>query len=141
MEKVSGEKKFTTLLAALLAAWLLTGAGLLLLSVLMFRFGLDIINGMLDNIRFGLEEEKLSIGITILYVAATFLGGSMAGGRSREKKYLWGLLSGLLYFCILFGISIIRKRTGAIPVRDLILTACLCLGGGTLGGMLVAVHR
>ncbi|MBS1317556.1 MAG: TIGR04086 family membrane protein [Lachnospiraceae bacterium] len=127
MEKVSGEKKFTTLLAALLAAWLLTGAGLLLLSVLMFRFGL--------------EEEKLSIGITILYVAATFLGGSMAGGRSREKKYLWGLLSGLLYFCILFGISIIRKRTGAIPVRDLILTACLCLGGGTLGGMLVAVHR
>ena len=37
MEKVSGEKKFTTLLAALLAAWLLTGAGLLLLSVLMFR--------------------------------------------------------------------------------------------------------
>jgi putative membrane protein (TIGR04086 family) len=127
MEKVSGEKKFTTLLAALLAAWLLTGAGLLLLSVLMFRFGL--------------EEEKLSIGITILYVAATFLGGSMAGGRSREKKYLWGLLSGLLYFCILFGISIIRKRTGAIPVRDLILTACLCLGGGTLGGMLVAVYR
>ena len=127
MEKVSGEKKFTTLLAALLAAWLLTGAGLLLLSVLMFRFGL--------------EEEKLSIGITILYVAATFLGGSMAGGRSREKKYLWGLVSGLLYFCILFGISIIRKRTGAIPVRDLILTACLCLGGGTLGGMLVAVHR
>ena len=127
MEKVSGEKKFTTLLAALLAAWLLTGAGLLLLSVLMFRFGL--------------EEEKLSIGITILYVAATILGGSMAGGRSREKKYLWGLLSGLLYFCILFGISIIRKRTGAIPVRDLILTACLCLGGGTLGGMLVAVYR
>lgn len=127
MEKVSGEKKFTTLLAALLAAWLLTGAGLWLLSVLMFRFGL--------------EEEKLSIGITILYVAATFLGGSMAGGRSREKKYLWGLLSGLLYFCILFGISIIRKRTGAIPVRDLILTACLCLGGGTLGGMLVAVYR
>ncbi len=127
MEKVSGEKKFTTLLAALLAAWLLTGAGLLLLSVLMFRFGL--------------EEEKLSIGITILYVAATFLGGSIAGGRSREKKYLWGLLSGLLYFCILFGISIIRKRTGAIPVRDLILTACLCLGGGTLGGMLVAVYR
>ena len=127
MEKVSGEKKFTTLLAALLAAWLLTGAGLLLLSVLMFRFGL--------------EEEKLSIGITILYVAATFLGGSIAGGRSRAKKYLWGLLSGLLYFCILFGISIIRKRTGAIPVRDLILTACLCLGGGTLGGMLVAVYR
>ncbi len=127
MEKVSGEKKFTTLLAALLAAWLLTGVGLLLLSVLMFRFGL--------------EEEKLSIGITILYVAATFLGGSIAGGRSREKKYLWGLLSGLLYFCILFGISIIRKRTGAIPVRDLILTACLCLGGGTLGGMLVAVYR
>ena len=47
MEKVSGEKKFTTLLAALLAAWLLTGAGLLLLSVLMFRFGL--------------EEEKLEV--------------------------------------------------------------------------------
>ena len=126
MEKTSSEKKSIALLLAVVAALSATGMGVLLLSILMYRFGLD--------------EKKLSVGIIVIYVAATFLGGQIAGRKTKQKKYLWGLLSGVAYFCILFGISMIRKRTGAIPVGELITTACLCIGGGMLGGMLATVH-
>ena len=127
MEKMAIEKRPMALLAAVLLAWLVTGISVLLLSVLMLRLQLD--------------EGKLSVGITVIYATATFFGGSIAGRGTKEKKYLWGMLCGLFYFCILFAVSMIRKRTGAIPVHTLITTVCLCIGGGALGGRSAALRR
>ena len=104
MEKMAIEKRPMALLAAVLLAWLVTGISVLLLSVLMLRLQLD--------------EGKLSVGITVIYATATFFGGSIAGRGTKEKKYLWGMLCGLFYFCILFAVSMIRKRTGAYTDHD-----------------------
>ena len=66
---------------------------ILLLSLLLYRFGLS--------------ENIVSIGITGIYVLATFLSGFLAGKREQTKRFLWGLLMGLLYFLLLSAVSLI----------------------------------
>ena len=85
MEKtIRQEMKVTWVLKALMAAYVVTGLLLLLLTLLVYKMEFS--------------EEKVTAGITAIYVLSTFVGGFVIGKLSKMRKFLWGLAVGILYF-------------------------------------------
>lgn len=109
-------------LKCMLAAYLLTAGLLLFLALMLYRFGLS--------------EKVVSICIIIIYIAVTFLAGFIAGKRAGEKKFLWGLAMGCVYFLILTAVSFIVNREVEAAMGNLLTVFLLCGGSGMLGGML-----
>ena len=96
MEKMQKRSKPVTLLISLLGSWIVTAVLLVLLAAAMMKFQL--------------EEGKISAAVTVIYLGSAFLGGRIAGRRTENKKYLWGLLAGMCYFAVLFLLTLILKR-------------------------------
>lgn len=110
------------MLKSLLCSYIVTAVLLLVLTVLLYRTGLS--------------EANVNAGITISYAVATFAGGFIAGRLKGRRKFVWGMLSGILYFILLVLISLGLYRTLQADVPELITTFLLCAGGGMLGGMI-----
>lgn len=106
----------------MLAAYLLTAGLLLLLALMLYRFGLS--------------EKVVSICIIVIYIAVTFLAGFIAGKKAGEKKFLWGLAMGCIYFLILTAVSVVVNKGMAQDMGNLLTVFMLCGGSGMLGGML-----
>ena len=79
------------LVKALLCAYLVTGMFLLILALLLYKAGLS--------------EENVNLGIILIYVIGTFSGGFVMGKLEGQKKFLWGLGTGVVYFALLLLIS------------------------------------
>lgn len=109
-------------LRALVAAYIVTGILLLLLALLLYKLDLD--------------ESRISIGIIAVYILSSFLGGILAGRGCESRKFLWGLVTGSLYFLVLFLLSLAFKRPMQMPVASLVTTCLMCMGGGMAGGMI-----
>ena len=122
IKRLAFSSRITFILKNMLISYLLTAGLLLLLSLLLYRFGLS--------------ENIVTIGITGIYVLATFLSGFLAGKREQTKRFLWGLLMGLLYFLLLSAVSLIVDSSTFSLGRGFITTLILCCAGGMLGGML-----
>lgn len=120
--KVIDSGKIVFVMKCMLAAYLLTAGLLLLLALMLYRFGLS--------------EKVVSICIILIYIAVTFLAGFIAGKRAGEKKFIWGLVMGCVYFLILMVVSIIVNRGIEEPVSRMVTVFMLCSGSGMLGGML-----
>ncbi len=120
--KVIDSGKIIFVMKCMLAAYLLTAGLLLLLALMLYRFGLS--------------EKVVSICIILIYIAVTFLAGFIAGKRAGEKKFIWGLVMGCVYFLILMVVSIIVNRGIEEPVSRMATVFMLCSGSGMLGGML-----
>ncbi len=110
------------ILKALLACYLVTGILLLVVAFLLYRFDLS--------------EQMVTIAIVATYAISTFAGGFIAGKIKQERKFLWGLVMGAIYFLLLLFISIGVYREVSQQGTHLLTTVLLCLGGGMLGGML-----
>ena len=126
MEKKTGkgqgmEKKAVDILKALLCAYVMTGILLLILTVLLYKAGLS--------------EENINAGIILTYVISTFSGGFVIGKLAGVKKFLWGLLLGIMYFVLLLLISLGIYHSLQSDMMNLVTTFLLCAGGGMLGGM------
>lgn len=83
----------------------------------------------------GMKDETVKIYAVVIYAVSAFVGGVVAGKEMRVKKYIWGMISGLIYFGLIFIISaIISKKTG----MDGNVVKCLVASvfGGGLGGMI-----
>ena len=106
---------------ALLVSYLLTGGLLLLLAGLLYRFRLD--------------EGKIQIGIILIYIVSCFAGGFLAGKMMKSRKFLWGVLLGLLYFLIMTLVSLAVNRGLQDGTTSYLTAFLLCMGGGMLGGM------
>ena len=121
MENASIGRKTTVLLRAQLVSWVVTALLLLLMALLLFQWELN--------------ESKVSLGMNVVYVLSCFLGGIAAGKGGKKKKFLWGLLTGAVYFGTLFLLSwnMGAEREG---ILSLFLAGALCLGGGMTGGMI-----
>ena len=88
--------------------------------------------------QFDLSEAVVQIGIIAIYIAADFFGGFWIGRRMQDKKYLWGLSMGVVYFVLLFLISwISRSGLGEIPMEPakIVTTLILCAVSAMVGGM------
>ena len=107
---------------ALLAAYVVTG--LLLLEIAGFLY------------RFQWDEGKVQIGIILTYILSCFIGGFLAGKMMKSRKFLWGVLLGLLYFLVMTLVSVAVNRELQSSSSGMITSFLLCMGGGMLGGML-----
>ena len=114
--------KIKAILKSLLFSYAVTGAFLLLLAFLLFQFDLG--------------EKPVAAGILAVYVLSCLLGGFMAGKIMRKDRYLWGMLTGLFYYLLLIAVSFVVKGKWDMSLIHAVTTFFLCLGGGTLGGML-----
>ena len=121
-KKVADSTKFVFVLKCMLASYLLTAGLLLFLALMLYRFGLS--------------EKVVSICIIVIYIVVTFLAGFIAGKRAGEKKFLWGLAMGCIYFLILTAVSILVNRRMEDAMSNMITVFLLCGGSGMLGGML-----
>lgn len=107
---------------SLLTGYLITLAGILVMAMLLLFFQIS--------------EDFVNIGIIVIYVLSSFGAGFMAGKQLKTRKFLWGMLNGGIYYMILVILSLISKHSPGVPSQELITSFFLCLGGGTLGGML-----
>lgn len=57
------------------------------------------------------------------------------GKIMREQKFLWGLAAGVLYFAILFVVSMLFKGGIDVEPTKLVTTFILCAASGMAGGM------
>lgn len=121
-KKVADNTKLVFIVKCMLVSYLLTAGLLLFLALMLYRFGLS--------------EKVVSIGIIVIYIAVTFLAGFIAGKRAGEKKFLWGLAMGCIYFLILTAVSVIVNRGIEDAASSLVTVFLLCGGSGMLGGML-----
>ena len=85
---------------------------------------------------FRFSDGKINVGVVIINIAACLVGGLLAGKGMKEKKYLWGLILGALYFVVLFVISFAFAPEGGVSITSYITTILICLGSGMLGGMI-----
>lgn len=121
-QELKSERSVLSFLKALLCSYVVTGILLLVLTLLLYKLNLD--------------EGKVTMGIMVIYVASTFAGGMVIGKLVKERKFLWGLVLGVVYFALLLLISLAVYRTLQAGGSSVISTLLLCAGGGMLGGML-----
>ncbi len=110
------------LLKCLLFSYVLTAGLLLLLALILYRFSL--------------QEKVVNICIILVYIAVTFLAGFIAGKRMGSRKFLWGLLMGVMYFAVLALVSLIVNHSLQDVGSNALTVFLLCGGSGMLGGML-----
>lgn len=119
--KINISSRLTFILKCLLFAYLLTTGFLLLLALLLYRFGLS--------------EKIVSVCIIAIYIIVTFLAGFLTGKREGNRKFLWGLMMGGLYFLILVIVSLIVNHGLSGISGNFFTVLILCAGSGMLGGM------
>ena len=73
--------------------------------------------------------------ITVTYALSPFVGALVLGKRMKEKRFLWGLVLGSLYFIVFLIVSISTSLGNGISVRDCLKVLLAALPGGILGGM------
>lgn len=112
-------EKPAAFLKSLLVMYLITGIMLLILAVILYKFHIP--------------KWVVGMGILIIYIGVTFLGGRILGKCMQKKKYLWGLLGGSTYFLILLILSlVVNKGTEG----NVFMSCMICCFSGMLGGML-----
>lgn len=121
-QKLRQESKGIWILKSLLASYVVTGVLLLILAVLLYKLDLD--------------EQKVTMGIIVIYVLSTFLGGIVIGKLMKVRRFMWGLFLGGLYFVLLLLISVGVYHGIQNDGMNMVTTFLLCAGGGMLGGMI-----
>ena len=114
-------EKVIFIIKCMLGAYILTAGLLLLLAFMLYRFGMS--------------EKVVSICIIAVYIIVTFLAGLLAGKREGRKKFLWGLMMGVLYFGILVAVSLVVNSGLEDVAGNMMTVFFLCAGSGMLGGM------
>ena len=121
--RVKGQKSgVMRIFQALLVSYIVTGILLLVLAVLLYKLNLD--------------KGKVTAGITGIYVVSAFAGGFLIWKLQKVRKFIWGLILGMLYFLLLVLVSVGVYHTLQGDTMQIVTTLILCAAGGMLGGML-----
>lgn len=113
--------KGKTLVKSLILSYIISIAMIMILAFLMLQFKLGTM--------------IMDIGVIVIYIFSTFIGGLFAGKKLRERRFLWGLLTGVLYFIVLVLLSALYHGPSNSGPVIYLTTGLMCLGGGMLGGM------
>jgi len=123
MDKVlHHNSKVVVILRDLLVSYMITGILLLLLAFLMLKA--DLSGGILSG------------GILLTYILSSFVGGFLLGKSADQKRFLWGLGMGALYFIMLILISVLTNSVMGMEAGRVITVMVICLFSGMLGGMI-----
>ncbi len=110
----------------LAAAWLISAV----VSVI------GIVLAALIFLAVGEGQSRVSISGYVITVLSVLTGGIYAGHRMECRRFLWGMISGAVYYVILCLISVAFGGIAASEWQFCLPFVLLCLGSGMLGGML-----
>lgn len=113
--------KIAVFVKSLMLAYVMTGVLLLVLAFLLYKLNMN--------------QGSVEIGILLIYIVSCFAGGFMAGKLGKNKKYLWGLTTGILYVAALLLVSFIVNGEIGAGMGGCLAIIALCSGAGMLGGM------
>lgn len=123
MERVLKKNPVVSLLVkAVLVSFIVSAILLLITSALMLNTNLS--------------ASAVSVLVIITYIISNFLSGFIMGKGMEQKKYIWGLISGLSYFVIIFIVSFIFMGSKDLNIATTIRTLLICAASGMIGGML-----
>ena len=122
MENMQKNIKVIWWIKSLLASYIVTGILLLVLTFFMYKFELN--------------EKIVSAAIFGIYVVSTLIGGMIIGKLTKSKRYLWGMVLGIIYFVLLLLITLGVYRTLNGDGVSIVTSLILCAGGGMTGGMI-----
>ena len=122
MENMQKNIKVIWWIKSLLASYIVTGILLLVLTFFMYKFELN--------------EKIVSAAIVGIYVVSTLIGGVIIGKLTKSKRYLWGMVLGIIYFVLLLFITLGVYRTLNGDSVSIVRSLILCAGGGMTGGMI-----
>ena len=122
MENMQKNIKVIWWIKSLLASYIVTGILLLVLTFFMYKFELN--------------EKIVSAAIDGIYVVSTLIGGMIIGKLTKSKRYLWGMVLGIIYFVLLLLITLGVYRTLNGDSVSIVTSLILCAGGGMTGGMI-----
>ena len=105
---------------------------------LLLSYGLTVL--LLTALAFVMYQMKLSIdlatwGTTAICFLSCGLGGVLVGKQVGNRRFLWGLLSGVLYFCVLLILSWILGDNN-VPWGEMARALAICLVGSMVGAVL-----
>ena len=122
MENMQKNIKVIWWIKSLLASYIVPGILLLVLTFFMYKFELN--------------EKIVSAAIVGIYVVSTLIGGMIIGKLTKSKRYLWGMVLGIIYFVLLLLITLGVYRTLNGDSVSIVTSLILCAGGGMTGGMI-----
>ena len=122
MENMQKNIKVIWWIKSLLASYIVTGILLLVLTFFMYKFELN--------------EKIVSAAIVGIYVVSTLIGGMIIGKLTKSKRYLWGMVLGIIYFVLLLLITLGVYRTLNGDSVSIVTSLILCASGGMTGGMI-----
>ncbi len=123
MDKILQQNtKIFSLLKGLLLSYIITAFLLMLLSFLMLKLELP--------------SAVISGGINLCYIISAFVGGFFVGKKIEQKKFIWGLVMGVIYFIILLLVSLALNSATALPLGSFLTVFIICGLSGMLGGMI-----
>lgn len=121
-KKEQNEVWIMWMVKALLAAYVVTGILLIILALALYKFELN--------------EGAVTAGVTAVYLISTFTGGLVVGKLAKVRRFLWGIVLGILYFALLLLVTVGIYRTFHGSSTKILVTFALCAGGGMAGGMI-----
>ena len=120
------KKPASAICITLIVMYAISGILLLFLALLLYNFELS--------------EETVRIGVIVIYIVSGFAGGFLIGRWIQDKKYLWGLMVGGVYYLLLFALSVaIKQGMGEALEFDavrMLTTLVLCAVSSMAGGMI-----
>lgn len=108
-------------LISTIIGYIITCAMLLIFALIMYKTNISV--------------NTIRIGVTISYIISTLISGFIAGKAMKNRRFLWGILSGIIYFIILVLLSFIIGNKQIDNMTNVITAFILC----TLSGMLGAI--
>lgn len=78
----------------------------------------------------------MQVAVNMVYILSCLLCGFLMGKGFRQKRFFSGLLAGLLYFVVLFLVSLLLNKGIAATTVQLAITMGICVISGILGGVL-----
>lgn len=82
-----------------------------------------------------IDDKGIKLGVVITYFITTFIGGFIFGKVNEKKKYLFGILIGVIYFLLLMVCSLIWGNIETLFTGRILAALISCIAGGMIGGM------
>ncbi|MDF2590455.1 MAG: hypothetical protein K0S41_4298 [Anaerocolumna sp.] len=114
--------KAMVIIKDLLISYIVTGILLLILAFLMYK--LDV------------SSMILNAGIILTYILSNFIGGFLLGKSVEQKRFLWGIVMGAIYFAVLIITTMLTDTIVGIDMSETISVLVICLFSGMFGAML-----
>lgn len=118
----ANQNLMTAIFVSVFVMFVISGVLLLLLALLLYKMQLT--------------ESTVKIGIIIIYIITGAAGGFLAGKMIKRQKYLWGLAAGVLYYLMLFIVSVVVKGGFELDIAKIVTTMVICVASGMVGGMI-----